>query len=158
MSGARGKWRRRFAVEAERLCKLGATDKDLAAFFGVGATCIDQWKHRHKAFKAALDAGKQLPDTEVEASLYKRATGFVSAEGQAYPPDVTACIFWLKNRRPDAWRDRREHTLGGSLKIDTIEQTIIDPRPAEFIEDTGHSTTAPMIEHQPMKTNGSGRG
>ena len=31
-----------------------------------------------------------------------------------YPPDVTACLFWLKNRRPDRWRDVQniDHAVG----------------------------------------------
>ena len=45
-------------------------------------------------------------------SLYNRTLGF-TRNGKYYPPEVTACIFWLKNRRPDKWRDRQDqrHTF-----------------------------------------------
>jgi hypothetical protein len=40
---------------------------------------------------------------------------------QHYPPDTVACIFWLKNRRPDLWRDKvgLEHTGPGGGPIQT---------------------------------------
>src|SRR6516225_6395600 len=56
--------------------------------------------------------GKAPADERVVVSLYQRALGY-DHNGKHYPPDVTACIFWLKNRAPEEWRDRREehHTI-----------------------------------------------
>ncbi len=45
-----------------------------------------------------------------------------------YPPDTTACIFWLKNRQRDKWRDRLDHEHSGEVKITKIETTIVDPK------------------------------
>ena len=76
----------------------------------------------------ALKSGKETADDRVERSLYQRAVGythdavhFSSFQGVVTetpyrnhcPPDVTAQIFWLKNRRPDLWRDKREQELTG---------------------------------------------
>ena len=87
---------------------MGARDADLARAFDVSESTIDNWKAAHPEFLAALKAGRELADAEVANSLYRRAIG----DGDR-PPDVTACIFWLKNRRPDLWRDahRQEHAI-----------------------------------------------
>lgn len=112
-------------AQAERLCKLGATDKELAEFFEVSEDTINAWKKDHPEFSEALKSGKQLADAMVGERLFQRATGYSHPDvhisnyqgsitkteiTKHYAPDTTACIFWLKNRRPDLWRDRVEHT------------------------------------------------
>jgi DNA-binding XRE family transcriptional regulator len=119
-----------FAEQALKLCRLGATDADLAGFFDVSEQTINAWKKAHEAFLESLKAGKALADAEVADKLYRRATGYEhsavkivanATTGQEhivpyterYPPDTTAAIFWLKNRRPDLWRDKVDHQHGG---------------------------------------------
>src|SRR5215471_18710453 len=105
-----------YATVVEKLCLLGARDADLARAFDVSESTIDNWKAAHPEFLAALKAGRELADADVAHSLYRRALG----DGDR-PPDVTACIFWLKNRRPDWWRDahRQEHAITTPEKADT---------------------------------------
>lgn len=106
---------------AERMAKLGATDKDLADAFDVTEMTINTWKRDHPAFFLSLKKGKHFADAEVASKLFHRATGYEHEEvdvkvidGQVvltplikhYAPDSTAAIFWLKNRRPDLWRDK----------------------------------------------------
>ena len=79
---------------------------------GVSQKTINRWKLQHVEFVTALKSGKAPADERVVQSLYQRALGY-DHNGKHYPPDVTACIFWLKNRAPEEWRDRREehHTI-----------------------------------------------
>ena len=122
--------------QAERLCKLGATDAELADFFQVNEDTIYSWKKDHPEFSEALKKGKTLADATVADRLYMRATGYRHLafkmfvhEGKVltkryvehYPPDTGAAIFWLKNRRPDLWRDRVEHTGKDGGPIETRE-------------------------------------
>jgi hypothetical protein len=122
-TGRPSKYREEFNEQARKLCLLGATDKDMAAFFEVTETTVNNWKIEHPAFFESLKAGKQLADAAVADSLFQRACGYshqavkilvVDKEvvheeyTEHYPPDPTSMIFWLKNRRPDLWRAQPE--------------------------------------------------
>lgn len=118
-----------YPAQALKLCRLGATDKELADFFEVCIDTISEWKNVYPEFSASLKSGKRLADAEVADKLFKRATGYehsavkisASPDGkehiteytEKYPPDTTAAIFWLKNRRPDLWRDKVDHGVSG---------------------------------------------
>lgn len=118
------KFKTEYSKQALKLTKLGATDKQLADFFEVTETTINNWKIEFPAFFESLKEGKDETDNRVERALYERATGyshpdtkFATWEGaitdskeytKHYPPDATSCIFWLKNRRPEQWREKPE--------------------------------------------------
>lgn len=138
------KYQDSYAAQALKLCRLGATDKELADFFEVNQDTINEWKKVHPEFSESLKAGKGLADAEVADRLFKRATGYEhdavkivanANSGQEhivhyterYPPDTTAAIFWLKNRRPDLWRDKTEQQLSGQVAIGKITRTIVKP-------------------------------
>ena len=128
MAGGRPtKYKPEFAKQAKNHCLLGATNADLAKFFEVTESTVDLWIATHEEFSGAIKAGREEADNAVAKSLYQRARGYkhkatkffydgkVGAVVEApyverYPPDATSMIFWLKNRRPDLWRDRVEHT------------------------------------------------
>ena len=124
----------KYVVQARKLAELGATDREVAEFFGVSERTIYRWQHEHPDFCQALKSGKEQADNRVEKSLYRRAVGYthdavkiMQYQGQEvvipyeehHAPDVTACIFWLKNRKPKEWRDRIEQTGadGGPIKV-----------------------------------------
>jgi hypothetical protein len=128
-AGRPSSYREEYAKQAYHLCILGATDAALSRAFGVSDVTIDNWKRAHPAFVGALKAGKEQADAKVAQSLFRRALGYrhpavkivtVARGGnmgsdveavpytERYAPDTVACIFWLKNRRPDLWRDRTE--------------------------------------------------
>lgn len=130
-----------YVEQARQACENGATDVDLAELFDVSLTTIKTWKAKHSDFLAALKAGKEKADDRVERSLYEKATGYTfdavkifmpsNAEAPVYAPyrehvapDTTAAIFWLKNRKPEQWRDKREHELtgkdGGAIKTEDV--------------------------------------
>lgn len=95
---------------AANLCLLGATDPQLARALNVSVRTIHNWKHAHESFMHAITKSKEIADAEVVAALFKRALGYQGAEKE-YPPDVTACLFWLKNRQSKNWRDRVDNVL-----------------------------------------------
>lgn len=152
MAGGRPtKFKPEFVEQARALAELGATDRDAAAFFKVTESTLNLWKLTHPDFSEALKVGKETADARVEQSLYRRALGYSHdsvkiqvVEGvvkkvpfvEHYAPDTTAAIFWLKNRRPDLWRDvsRQEQTGkdGAPIAHDvTVRRTIYDPKAAE---------------------------
>jgi hypothetical protein len=117
-----------YAEQARKLCELGATDADLADFFSVTTVTIWRWAGKFPEFCNALKTGKDVADERVERSLYHRAVGYTydavkifmpsGADAPVYapyqehvPPDATSALFWLKNRRPDAWRDKSEQVI-----------------------------------------------
>jgi len=127
------KYEARFPEIARKLCKLGATDVEIADFFGIAVSTLNNWKGEHPELLEALKEGKAEADKRVEESLYQRALGYshdaekvFQFQGQIirapyrehYPPDTTAAIFWLKNRQPDKWRDVHKHEHGAAGEFD----------------------------------------
>ena len=104
----------------------GKTEHEIAESMEVSRSTLKKWEKEHPEFADALAYGKGAADSAVEQSLFKRAMGFTYKEkktivtmdkdGNQMParieviereaiPDTGACIFWLKNRRRDKWRD-----------------------------------------------------
>lgn len=129
MTGRPSKFKPEFLDQARKLAQLGATDREIGDFFGVDERTINRWKADHPAFCQSLKVGKEGADNRVEQALYRRALGYshdavkiaVNAQGEVtqvpfvehFPPDTTAAIFWLKNRRKDEWRDIKAQELSG---------------------------------------------
>lgn len=126
--GRPSRYRAEYAEQARKLCLLGATDKELADFFGVNEATINRWKHDHTEFCESITRGKTLADAEVADRLYQRALGYshpavkiMQHEGvelvvpytEHYPPDTPAASLWLRNRQPAKWRDRTQHEITG---------------------------------------------
>ena len=106
----------------ERLavCRADINQLSVARPMPLSSLCL---RLRVPLMLRALKAGKQVADAKVEHSLYHRANGDLHyavkiitvsiGDGcsevvkvpyvEHYPPDTTACIFWLNNRRPDRW-------------------------------------------------------
>lgn len=114
---------RRLLKLARELAENGLTDSEIAEKVGVCERTINNWKKSHPEFLQSLKEGKVIADERVVRSLFERATGYSHPEVHVsnfqgtitltplvkhYPPDTTAAIFWLKNRRPDEWRDKTE--------------------------------------------------
>lgn len=114
-------------LRIEGWARDGLTDKQIAINMGISERSFTDWKDRFPAITAALKKGKQPVDLEVENALLKRAMGYdyeetvteiyKGADGQErqhirrhkkhMPADVTAQIYWLNNRRPERWRNRK---------------------------------------------------
>ena len=117
-----------FPALAEGYAREGLIDKEIAAKLGVSEDSFYEYLKRHSEFSESIKRGKAPVDFAVESALLRRALGgnhtvttrensvgrlFVSREvTREVLPDVAAAIFWLRNRRPDKWRDPRKD--GGS--------------------------------------------
>ena len=128
--GSGSKYRRDMIKKAEVVVRLGGTDVEIAAVLDVSVQTLQMWKKEHPEFALSLKETKEQQDQNVVTSLYKRAVGYSHEDVDIrtrsigdgcseivktpyikhYPPDATSCIFWLKNRQRDKWRDRHELT------------------------------------------------
>ena len=102
----------------------GLTDEQIAGNIGINRSTLYDWKNKFPKISEALKKGKEVVDIQVENALLKRALGYEFQETRVeksdkdgtkiiqilkhIPADTTAQIFWLKNRRPDKWRDKPE--------------------------------------------------
>ena len=151
--GRPSKYKPEYAKLAAHYCSLGATDADLAGFFDVSEQTINAWKVKHHEFLESTTGSKLIADEKVEMSLYQRACGYTHKEEKVfcnqgeittyvvdkhYPPETTACVFWLKNRKPDDWRDLRNVNIEIMTdqermdRIDVLLQSVLDREVSEL--------------------------
>jgi hypothetical protein len=105
------------------MCAQGATRGDLADRFGVTINTITAWQLEHQEFSDSCKQGRDAADERVEQSFYERAVGYTYdgekvfvVQGEVVraptkehvPPDPRAAEFWLRNRRPDRWKDAKQ--------------------------------------------------
>lgn len=121
----------------EEWARNGLTDEQMAGNMGISCSTFYEWKNRFPEISEALKKGKAVADLEVENALFRRACGYkvietkraprldkesgevvlevISETEKEVPPDVTAAIFWLKNRKPEQWRDGKALDVSGKL-------------------------------------------
>ena len=132
----------------EGWARNGLTDEQIAQNIGITCSTLYAWENRFPEFLKAIKKGKVPADNFVENALYKRAIGFkytetkteitedgkqkVTTTTKSVPPDVGAIAFWLKNRKPDVWREKREEIISISEAdpdlIDEVERIFNDKR------------------------------
>lgn len=142
-------------LQLEAWARDGLTYEQIASNCGIALSTLKDWRERFSAISTALKKGKAVVDIMVENALYKRAMGYtfeevvhertcVGKDDDGLPiyemvetkratkevqPDVTAQIFWLKNRKPAEWRDKQQIdtniSTGGDfvLKIKPSDET-----------------------------------
>jgi transposase-like protein len=138
-------------LKLEGWARDGLTDEQIAHNMGISRETLSQWRKKYSDISDTLKKGKEVVDREVENALLQKALGFKEtvrkaikckevkydngkrisekehieyAEEEVYvPPDTTAQIFWLKNRRPDKWKDKQDVQVSGTLEA---EQTKLD--------------------------------
>ena len=110
----------------------GLTDEQIAGNIGINTSTLYDWKNKFSKISEALKKGKEVVDIQVENALLKRALGYTYKETTSecdengelkvtkvvtkeVVPDTTAQIFWLKNRRPDLWRDKQNIEHSGQI-------------------------------------------
>lgn len=128
----------------------GLSDIQICQNMGIGQRTFYEWVERFPQFAQALKEGKEPVDIQVENALLKSAIGYTVtlrkpikvrtkkqlkdkgtieeehieyAEEEIHIPAQTAAqIFWLKNRKPTQWRDKRET----EVKTDEPVKVILD--------------------------------
>nr|DAM45828.1 MAG TPA: terminase small subunit [Caudoviricetes sp.] len=113
----------------------GLTNEQIAENMGIGLSTLYEWQKRYTEFADALKTNKEIVDRHVENALLKRALGYEHVEctyeadeetgemritkriTKQVVPDTTAQIFWLKNRKPEDWRDKQQIEHSGEVNI-----------------------------------------
>lgn len=129
------KYKTEYIEQVQKLCQLGATDDEIADFLNISLSTFKLWRNKYPDLSAAVKIAKEAADARVERSLFQRATGYKAdavkifmPAGAVEPvyapyrenvqPDVTAQIFWLKNRKSKEWRDRQDHEHHHKIDIE----------------------------------------
>lgn len=135
--GAKGKYQEWLTeeglVKLEGWARDGLTDEQLAEKIRIAESTLYDWKNKYSEISEALKRGKEVIDRQVENALLKRALGYSYDEvtqelteagmqetkivTKQVSPDTTAQIFWLKNRKPTEWRDKKETELSGGVNV-----------------------------------------
>lgn len=141
--GSRGKYHEWLTddglIKLEGWARDGLTDEQIAGNIGVRRETLYDWKKKYPNISNALKRGKEVVDRQVENALLKRALGYqydevthereynqetgefhlvpIKVVTKEVHPDTTAQIFWLKNRRPDKWRDRQDIQHSGNMNV-----------------------------------------
>ena len=131
-------------IEVEGWARDGLIDKQIAQNLGVAYSTFRKYRDDYPALSAALKNGKEVVDRHVENALLKRALGYSYEEitrerifreelgvhemavtkvvTKEVNPDTTAQIFWLKNRKPTDWRDKKEIDNNVNLTHNPFEE------------------------------------
>ena len=110
-------------LEPEGLLKIegwardGLTDEQIAQNMGITAKTLYEWKKKYSEICESLKRNKDVADRQVENALFENAIN----------GNITAQIFWLKNRKPDKWRDKQEYEDRTAIeKLDEILKGLHD--------------------------------
>ena len=129
-------------LKLEAWARDGLIDEQIAKNMGITPSTLYEWKKNYSEISESLKKGKEVVDIQVENALLKRALGYsykeikeektvdgkrVTVTTKEVVPDTTAQIFWLKNRRPERWRDKQDIEHSGQMGGVTIINDI--PRP-----------------------------
>ena len=121
-----------FCKTAHAMAQQGATIREIAQAFDINESTCYRWQHDHPEFGESIKLGKDAADRRVENCLYNRAVGYsydaikimqfngvpvVEPYVEHVPPDVNAAAIWLKNRKPEEWRDKQEVNHTGNMTV-----------------------------------------
>lgn len=120
-------------LKIEGWARDGLTDKQVAHNMNIAESTLHEWKKKYSVLSESLKRGKEVVDRQVENALLKRALGYefkettqeLTEDGmrvtkvitKQQAPDTTAQIFWLKNRKPGEWRDKKETEVSGNMTV-----------------------------------------
>ncbi len=116
----------------EAMCAVGLTDPQICQILSISRQTLHRLKKDQKICDA-IKRGKERADEKVVEALYHRACGYTHPEDDIrvvnneivitptikhYPPDTAAAFIWLKNRKPESWKDKQEvdHNIKGEVR------------------------------------------
>lgn len=127
-------------LKIEGWARDGLTDKQVAYNMNIAESTLHEWKKKYSVLSESLKRGKEVVDRRVENALLKRALGYefkettqeLTEDGmrvtkvitKQQAPDTTAQIFWLKNRKPQEWRDKQETEISGHIRTDKLDSIL----------------------------------
>lgn len=145
---AKSKWSdiKEKLILVECWARDGLTDEQISNNLGISTTTFYEYKKNYPEFSESLKRGKEIVDYEVENALLKRALGY-EFEEKTYEtrwdenqgkfrevltkkvrkevvPDTTAQIYWLNNRKPKQWRNKRNEEEGNNENLNKVEQLL----------------------------------
>ena len=133
-------------VLIEAWARDGFTQEEIANKIGISLSSLKRWRKQYPQIEAAISRGKEVVDYLVENALLKSALGFTTTKTTTYigfpdkngnrktrkeivveevAPNVTACMAWLNNRKPDQWKRNRDNVLSTEDKDNNITINII---------------------------------
>ncbi len=143
-------------LQLEKWARNGLTDEQIAQNMGIGYSTLQTWKSKYQDIQDTLKKNKEIVDTQVENALLKRALGYSFTETtkerklndetgeyemvttkevvKEVTPDTTAQIFWLKNRKPEEWRDKKDVAVEGNINsvVSSMSDEALDERIASL--------------------------
>lgn len=134
-AGRKSLFRAEYVPQVEKMCKLGATEHEIATFLGASVQSLWRWRVAHPEFAEAFKLGREAATNRVEHSLFHRAVGYtfdsekiLNVDKQVVrvpikehvPPDVQAQQYWLNNRRSSEWQSRTQVEMGGPGDFDRM--------------------------------------
>ena len=94
-------------LKIEGWARDGLTDKQIAQNMGIGYSTLQTWKQEHQDIQDTLKKSKDVVDRMVENALFQNALS----------GNTTAQIFWLKNRKPEQWREKQNIEMSGDMNV-----------------------------------------
>lgn len=139
-----------------KLYSTGMTDEQVSLAVDICRKTLHNWKVNNPDLLHSIKEAKDVVNDLVEVSLFNRAVGytyeseklFLTRDGRVVraptlvhvPPDVTSQIFWLKNRRPERWRDVQRTEI---VNVDQPKDIIKLPF-EKFAENAGYPAPFPQ--------------
>lgn len=140
-------------IKIEGWARDDLTDEQIAKNIGIKRPTLYDWKNKYSDISDALKRGKEIVDRQLENALFKSATGYEYTEvteeltengmeitkkvTKQVAPNPTAAIFWLKNRKPDEWRDRKETQISGEMSVSNPFANLSEEELRRLAEDYG---------------------
>lgn len=133
-------------ILVEGWARDGLTDEQISSNLGISTSTFYEYQKKHSEFSETLKKGKEVIDYEVENALLKRALGY-EFEEKTYEtrwdesqgrfrevltkkvrkevvPDTTAQIYWLNNRKPKQWKNKRNDEENNNESLNKVEQLL----------------------------------